>query len=259
MEHARAGVRADGGARAAAGHAGERREAGRRGRDAGGGVSEEGSVPAVVSAQLAALGPYFAVEFHDPSQKPESPWRSMAELIDDSAVLEDRVAAVRVFLASGTGQDADAVELRVAASVVHLGLVARVLSPLFALAVEYRWCGSIGATDLRWQPGLASTFPLSMSETVPDEAGVGDIVTELETAIAGFGVNRHILRGNVASALAGAGRTLAAARPDLRDRSQARLAELLAGPRLVGSGELETDGTFRRRSCCLIYRAAPER
>lgn len=183
----------------------------------------------------------------------------MAELIDDPAVLEDRVAAVRTFLAGGTGQDAGAVELRVAASVVHLGLVARVMSPLFALAVEYGWRGSVRAADLRWQPELASTFPLSMSEAAFDDVGAGDIVTELETAIAGFGVNRHILRGNVASALAGASRTLAAARPDLRDRSQARLAELLAGPQLVGSGELETDGTFRRRSCCLIYRAAPER
>jgi hypothetical protein len=161
------------------------------------------------------------------------------------------------------------VELRVAASVVHLGLVARVVSPLFALRVRFGRRVSVRFADLRWQPGSASTFPLSISETVFDERDderndecggdhEGDAVSELETVIAGFGVNRHILRGNVASALAAASRTLVAAQPELKDRSEALLADQLAGPRLAGSSELSADGTFRRRSCCLIYRAAPD-
>lgn len=251
------------------------------------------TAPAVVSGELAALGPYFAAEFHDGSQEPVSPWRSMGELVVDpaalrdpvadpadphdraaglvalrkpvrgSAVLAQRVAAVRAYLAAGSGQDAEAVELRVAASVVHLGLVARVVSPLFALAVGYQRCGPVRAADVWWQPGLASTFPLSIAETALETGAVDSVfdglVAELETAISEFGVNHHILRGNVASALGGAARTLAAAWPDRRAEIRAALRDLLTTPALAGSAELEPGGTLRRRSCCLIYRAAPDR
>lgn len=255
----------------------------------------EDLAPAAVGERLAALGPYFAVAFHggsdaaqetvrgvggrsadslsgggsaqqpEPAQ-PESPWRPLAELVEDPAVLADRVAAVRAYLAAGTGQAAEAVELRVAASVVHLGLAARVVSPLFALAVGYRRCGVVRAADLRWQPGLPSTFPLSVPESVLDgvdlaDGVLGGVVAELETAVARFGVNQHILRGNVASALAGAAKTLAAGWPELRGSAAAFLGTLLATPLLADSAELEPDGTlrtFRRRSCCLIYRAAPD-
>lgn len=232
---------------------------------------------APVSDELAALGPFFAVEFHEAGSL-TSPWQQMSSLTDFSRspdvpdlpdALAERVAAVRAFLASGTGQEASAVELRVAASVVHLGLVARVLSPLLALAVLHQRYGSVHAADLRWQPTLGSMFPLSVRTSVLAADGDGDgatfadgvlaagVVGEFGTAIARFGVNEHIVRGNVASALAGAGKTFAAARPDLRADIHALMGELLAGPELAGSGGFQPDGAFRRRSCCLIYRAAP--
>jgi hypothetical protein len=212
-----------------------------------------------VSAELAALGPYFAVEFHTAEGDPA--WRPMRELIESPDVLANRVAGVRSYLASGTGQEASAVELRVAASVVHLGLVARVLSPLLALAVLHQRSGPVQAADLHWQPTLGSMFPLSVHAKAldPDEKfALGGIVSELDTAIARFGVNEHILRGNTASALAGAGKMLTAARPDLRGDIRALINQLLNGPHLAGSGTYEPAGTFRRRSCCLIYRAAPD-
>lgn len=181
----------------------------------------------------------------------------MSELIDGSGVLADRIAAVRAFLAAGTAQQDSAVELRVAASVVHLGLVARVLSPVLALAVLHRRVGRVRAADLLWQPTLGSMFPLSVRSAALD-GGEGfaepECVGEFGAAVARFGVNEHILRGNVASALAAAGRTLAEARPDRRDDVRA-----LIGGRLAGAGGFEPDGSFRRRSCCLIYRAAPDR
>jgi hypothetical protein len=227
----------------------------------GAGAAAEPPVPALVSEQLSGLGPYFAAAFHDASQQPEPPWRSLAELIGEPAALRERVAGVRAFLAAGTRQPTEAVEPRVAASVMHLGLVARVLSPLFALAVGYGWRGSVRAADLRWQPGLASTFPLSIDATALARDGSDWItegaVPELETATAEFGVNVHILRGNVASALAGAARTLSAARPDAARQARSMVEVLLARPYLAGSAGHRPDGTFRRRSCCLIYRAAP--
>lgn len=223
-----------------------------------------------MSEELAALGPFFALEFHTTGGA-SSPWRPMVELVepvepvDGSSVLAERVAAVRAFLADGTGQETAAVELRVAASVVHLGLVARVVSPLFALAVLHQGCGRVRAADLWWQPMLGSMFPLSLRESARD-SGVGfadgvlaGVIAEFSAAATGFGVNEHILRGNVASALSGAARTLTAARPDLRSGIRALITDLLAGPHLAGAGHFEPDAGFRRRSCCLIYRAAPDR
>jgi len=222
------------------------------------------AAPAAVSEELAALGPFFALGFHAaPVTSP--PWQSMVGLVGGSSVLGERVAAVRAFLAAGTGQETAAVELRVAASVVHLGLVARVVSPLFVLAVLQHRCGRVRAADLWWQPTLGSMFPLSLRESALDSrAGfadgvLGGVVAEFSAAASEFGVNEHILRGNVASALAGAARTLAAARPDLGTDIRTLITDLLAGPHLLGAGGFEPGADFRRRSCCLIYRAAPGR
>ena len=219
--------------------------------------------PALVSKELAALGPYFALEFHGAFCEAEAvpPWQPMTDLVDSSSeAMAERVSGVRAYLAAGTGQDASAVEPRVAASVVHLGLVARVVSPLFALAVLHRQVGGVRAADLCWQPTLGSMFPLSVREAALGSSGdvTTGVVAELGAAIARFGVNEHILRGNVASALAGAAKTLTAARPDRRDDIRALINRLLGGSHLAGSGGFEPGGAFRRRSCCLIYRAAPD-
>jgi FhuF 2Fe-2S C-terminal domain len=214
------------------------------------------TAPATASEELAALGPFFAVVPEE--QASASSWRPMSELVDGSSVLAERVAAVRAFLATGTEQPDSAVELRVAASVVHLGLVARVLSPLLALAVLHRRGGRVRAADLLWQPTLGSMFPLSVRAGALDDGCVAfaepECIGEFSAAIGRFGVNEHILRGNVASALVAAGRTLAEARPGLRDDIRT-----LIGDHMADAGDFEPDGSFRRRSCCLIYRAAPGR
>ncbi|WP_435178067.1 (2Fe-2S)-binding protein [Actinacidiphila sp. bgisy145] len=252
-------------------------------------------------AALAELGPFFAVESAAAADAAGggSGWRSMAELADGSGVLAARVAAVRGVLAAGGGQQPDAVEERVAASVTHLGLVARLLSPYLALAVLYGHVpGAVRLSDLRWQPALGGPYPLALpglpgraadppapAETGPAEtggvadlgrvAGLGGVadafaaavlsgpVRELTAACADFRVSPHVLRGNTASALAGAARMVAAARPEAAARARALTGLLTAGGPLRGAGHLTPadagggHGAFRRRSCCLIYRAAP--
>ncbi|MFD0632735.1 hypothetical protein ACFQ9X_15185 [Catenulispora yoronensis] len=137
---------------------------------------------ALVSEELAALGPYFGAAFHAGSESCEAPWRPFAELVEEPGAMAERVAGVRGYLAAGSGQDIEKVELRVAASVAHLGLVARVMSPLFGLGVLYGWRGSVRAGDLRWQPGLASTFPLSINEAVVEGRPDGRITDGRPTA-----------------------------------------------------------------------------
>jgi hypothetical protein len=52
--------------------------------------------------------------------------------------------------------------LRVAASVTHLGLAARLLFPLLGVAVTSGQLLNIQLDRLRWQPQLGSAFPLSI-------------------------------------------------------------------------------------------------
>jgi hypothetical protein len=190
--------------------------------------------------------PFFAFETHPADATPAPPWRAMRELVDDPTVLADRVHAVRARLA--TGRPADAVELRVAASVTHLGLVARLVSPALAADV-------VPDLDLRltwWQPMLGGPFPLSVADTSAslDQLLDGPLTT-LTAAARPFGVADQILWGNVASALHGAAAMIGERANDTVDR-------LMSRPTLGGTGT-STDGRFRRRTCCLIYRAAPGR
>ncbi|GAA1217547.1 (2Fe-2S)-binding protein [Kitasatospora nipponensis] len=223
-------------------------------------------------AQIAALGPFFAVETHDPAVPAAPPWRPMAELVEDPAVPAGRAAQVRGYLAAGGGPPLEAVELRVAASVTQLGLAARLLSPALAAAVLHRALLPISLTEARWQPVPGGMFPLSVPHRplpaagAPDEELVGLLESELPAgpiaalaeALAPLSVSPHILWGNVASALNGAATALAAAAPEHGPRARELAGRLLAGPTLLGAATgTEPGARFLRRSCCLIYRAAP--
>lgn len=230
-------------------------------------------VVAVVSAEslrtLDALGPFFAVRTHAEPSEIDEPWRPMSEIVDDPDVLGERVRGVRSRLAGR--RPAEDVELRVAASVTHLGLVARLVSPILAVAVR---SGDLLDPDLRtirWQPELGGAFPLS----VPASASAGtspDVfahrvfdgpVRQLGEAAGQFSVAQRVLWGNVASAVNGAVSVLESGLRDrgLLDRAataRSFSAALLERAPLQGTSTV-VDGAFRRRSCCLIYRAAPGR
>lgn len=223
------------------------------------------------SAWLTRLGPYFAAASHDPEEPPRARWHSLAELLDEPDVLRERVAIVRARLAAGGGPGAVAegsVELRVAASVAHLGLAARVLSPLFALgALGLRLGAPVSIRDLRWQPTPGSMFELSLpglDQAQPSPHGLsqddlGLLIVELCELMRSFGVSQRVLRGNVASALNGARVALSAAEPGVAECARTELGRVLSHPLLADTWHVSPDGRFRRRSCCLIYRAAPGR
>ncbi|HEV2633619.1 MAG TPA: hypothetical protein VGX23_00645 [Actinocrinis sp.] len=259
-----------------------------------------------VSARLAALGPFFAADSHDPDAGPaREPWRSAGELLDGPDPLDDsdpraqRVHAVRGYLAAAGGLPSESIELRVAASVMHLGLAARTLSPVFGLAVLGirlpPGAGPLSLRDLRWQPSLGSMFALSIPRldqarqvrSVRDRQGsqgeqggqldqgqqgdqAGDrpeddrrdleqLSGELFAIANPFGVSGPVAGSNIASALHGARIALAAADPGLAPAAQAELDRILARPTFADAWRTRPDGRFQRHGCCLIYRAAPDR
>jgi hypothetical protein len=212
--------------------------------------------PTTPNVLLAGLGPFFEVDSHDDGEPPVAPWRPLDDALDYGPVLRDRVAEVRRVLAAGGGE----VETRVAASVTHLGMAARLCSPVLAVAA-----GAGTALDLEgawWQPVTGGAVPLSVARRQTGLDDIGSLVDgplrRLDVAIARFSVSEQVRWGNVASALNGALTMLGAVRPEWTARARDLVAALHTRPPLLGTATIE-HGRFRRRSCCLIYRAAPGR
>jgi FhuF 2Fe-2S C-terminal domain len=214
------------------------------------------------------LGPYFEVDRHDIGVEPVAPWRSMAELLD-ADVLTDRVEQVRAALAFAGQCALDDVPPRVAASVMHLGLVARLISPVLAdVTLEGRQI-SVSLADWWWQPQVGATFPMSLpvaGELVATDAGapaaagemVDGPVTQLSALVGDrFSLSARVLWGNVASALNAARGLIGTAVPAAAGR-----VDLIANVIRQRPGLAEENGRFgpdfRRRSCCLIYQLAPD-
>jgi hypothetical protein len=190
--------------------------------------------------------------------------------------LGERVADVRERLAGMSGGGPDAVEWRVAASVFHQGLVARLLSPVLAAGLCHGVL--VDARAFAWR--RVGPVELSTGQRTAERvrggggaaeaaAGVADWIEE--TVVAGVAgrvaltltragrVAPGLLRGNTAAALAGAVRALGSARPGARAAAEAVARDLLNRSSLAGTGGYQgVDaaglGVFRRTTCCLYYR-----
>jgi hypothetical protein len=227
--------------------------------------------------ELAELGPFFAVELHAANSPPSAPWRAMSELTADHDALERRIRQVQAGLAAMAAVPRGEIELRVAASVAQLGLVARLVSPVVAVAVlsgqllDVALAGSTRPSGVRWQPELGGAFPLSCASGVagPEYETVDELVAALRESLVGralapliertqaiVSVSPNVLWGNVASAVNSAVTLIARRHPEQAARCSAIGAGLLTDRYLAGDSS-ELGATFRRNSCCLIYRLSP--
>ncbi|MDN3286472.1 (2Fe-2S)-binding protein [Streptomyces thermocarboxydus] len=154
-------------------------------------------------------------------------------------------------------------EPRVAASVAHQGLAARLWSVALGCAALHGAVPDLAPSTLRWDPEGSAPDDLHLPEVRPlpgDAATLADVVLRghLEPLSAALRARHRIapalLRGNAASALAAAAREITRhARPDTAARATRLAGDLLDHPLLTGAGTL-TGSAFRRRSCCLYYR-----
>ncbi|WP_437073753.1 (2Fe-2S)-binding protein [Streptomyces sp. enrichment culture] len=221
-------------------------------------------------AALRPLGPFFAVRIlPGPAGHPAGPPPRPLPTLDRAyaIVTPDDPEDPLGFRVRKVAAALRAPEPRVAASVAHLGLAARLWSIALGCAAR---CGRLPDLDPRrvhWDPdgGAPDDLWLAGVDSGPaDAAALGEAVLgahlqPLAAALrARYRLAPGLLRGNAASALAGAAREIvrwagAAGRPETGERARALAADLLGHPSLTGAGTL--GGTaFRRRSCCLYYR-----
>ncbi|MEU3344769.1 (2Fe-2S)-binding protein [Streptomyces sp. NPDC006700] len=223
-------------------------------------------------AALNDLGGFFALRTGTP---PHGPLPTLAQAYADPAtdLVTDPAGdpathplVVRVRrVADGIG----APEARVAASVAHQALAARLWSAALGCAVLYGRLPDLDARLVRWDPEGSVPDDLWLTEVrarPADPETVADVVLHghlepLAAALrARYRLAPGLLRGNAASALAAAARLLenqsrVGGRTAAGDHARELAAVLLAHPLLAGAGTLTGSGRrFRRRSCCLYYR-----
>ncbi|MFB7512032.1 (2Fe-2S)-binding protein [Streptomyces sp. NPDC056144] len=158
-------------------------------------------------------------------------------------------------------------ERRVAASVAHLGLAARLWSTALGPAALYGRLPALAPDELSWDGALTAPDDLwwSGSGTLPATvANLRATVQEahlvpLHAALARDGrIAPRLLWGNAGSALAGALREIVRwsrvrNRPEVAQRAAVLVSGLLDDPDLSGTVH---GPRLRRSTCCLIYRCS---
>lgn len=234
---------------------------------------------AAALAEASAAGPYFTIQPWSPRGSRRAPWRPLGALISDPAVLPERVGHTRGLLAGQAGIAPRDVEERVAASTVFLGLASQLVSPLLGAAVVGGVVPRLDVGDLWWRPVDSGPWPLAAGPVTGVSVGQLDSDRELREAAvalsesvheltgplaAAFGavfrLSQQVLRGNVASALAGAAGVLGRAFPPRAGAAGRLTAQVLEVGWLRGTGQLarpdpaQPRWVLARRSCCLLYR-----
>ena len=195
-------------------------------------------------AAAAAAGLFFRLEVVDPSAAPG--WRAPAE---DLSGLTARTAGQL-----GTR------ELRVAASILHLGLAARLWSPVLGCGLLAGIVPELGALVINPGPPVRAGITRLAGRRAAGPAELAALAgAEVSRALAALALGAPIpaglSRGNSASAMAGALGVLVGAQPRLSALARDLADRLLRTESLAGAGDFTDDElSFRRRSCCLYYR-----
>lgn len=159
-------------------------------------------------------------------------------------------------------------ERRVAASIAHLGLVARLWSVALGSAALYDVVPDLAAEGLHWDPDGSSPDDLLLASPVRELPATAETLrgTVLEGHLRPLAeafrrdgnISARLMWGNAGSALAASVSQLRLwardmERPEVGKRAAVIAHELFAHPELRSTGSLKA-GTFRRNSCCLYYR-----
>jgi ferric iron reductase protein FhuF len=228
-----------------------------------------GEVDLRTALNLAAtVGPFAAVS---PSAGPD--WARVSDFLGDRDLVVARIDAALDSL-SVSHSTATPDQRRAAASVLHLGLSARLTAPVVATAALAGWLPELDPVDMWWRIDEPNPVPLAIPEprglhvTRNDELAeafqtlvVRPVVAPLVIAISQAAPMSAVpLWGNVWSGLVGGLGPIHASSPDHAARAVAIVDAILdreARRHPTGRrhpGHFTPSGRFRRTTCCLLYR-----
>lgn len=218
-------------------------------------------------AAAGALGPFFVLETGPaPTRVTDGapPWRPFAELTDDPAATGARIDAIRAGIADRGRLPLAEVPRRAAASLAHLGLASRLISPSLGAALLG---GMVPDLEGLWWRNVLGPVPMTLPDprgSVVDAADPAAVATALSEALrsgplarltaaiaAAGGVSLRVLWGNVGSAVAGSVRMLADGSPAHAAIAYDVGRRAVATPPVTGHF---AGNAFRRTTCCLYYR-----
>ncbi|WP_433548914.1 IucA/IucC family C-terminal-domain containing protein [Streptomyces sp. CA-294286] len=210
--------------------------------------------------ELAAVNGFFALRSGGPPAAADGQVPLSQVYAGDPAPLAFRIDKVSARLR--------APERRVAASIAHLGIAARLWSVALGAAALNDEVPDLAADALHWDPDGSSPDDLwlvserpalpATAETLRETIQYGHLVPLAAAFRRDGNISPQLLWGNVGSALAAAVSQLRswardAERPEVGKRAAVIAHELFAHPDLRSTGALRA-GAFRRHSCCLYYR-----
>jgi len=212
-------------------------------------------------AALGSLGGFFALR----TGVPRSPLPALAQAYAprQPGTNQEVYANPIIFRVRKVTESIRAPEARVAASVAHQGLAARLWSIALGSAALYGQVPDLDPRLLHWDPDGSAPDDLWLAEVralpaeaIDDVVRAGHLVPLTAALRSQYGVSARLLWGNAGSALAATLRQIdrwahTSGRPDAANRARALAAGLLAHPDLAGTLD---PATGRRRSCCLYYR-----
>ena len=218
-----------------------------------------------IDPELAALRPLGGFFLLRVVGEPPRPLPTLAQTYEDQS--SDVYGNILTFRVRKVSAALRAPEERTGASVAHLGFAARLWSVALGCAVLYGRIPDLDPRLLHWDPDGSAPDDLWLTEVrdLPGDAATvaAQVLDGHLRPLAAALRARHplapgLLRGNAASALAGAARQLEQwarthGRPETAARARALTGELFAHPLLADTGT-RTGTAFRRRSCCLYYR-----
>lgn len=216
------------------------------------------STGADVLEELSRLGGYFALPRVEPGAA-RYPQLATAEVVPRF------VDATRAAIAASVRLPVHTVEARVAASSFHLGVAARLLSPIIAAALCRQAIPVLTPENLFFHAeGHAPVFSVgdvdmrAALDTDSAARAISALLPELFEPLnlalrRAAALSPQVSAGNVASAANGAVTVLAMTQPHVEPAGRKLIGALLAEAPLANAGRLDHH-IFTRRSCCLFYK-----
>jgi ferric iron reductase protein FhuF len=220
-----------------------------------------------VLREVGEIGDFFTLD------RPGVTGIPLRRMVDSSEVYHARTDSIGHTLAQLINADPEELPRRPLASLVFLGLSARLVAPTLAAAAIHRLVPQLTLDNVNMAELEDGRLVLQLTESdgldptpIPDIADLADLIDEhllegpLAELVSAFAardaLHPRLLWGNVASTVASSAKLIGLHHPDHIDTTNKTARLILDRAHLSECGYLTQDAQimqYHRRSCCLYY------